>query len=274
MDKIDQAEYWNGDAGQRWVEFSDRLDSMLAPFADAVMEHANVKSVDDVLDVGCGAGILSQMVGKHAKSVLGLDISEPLISHAKARAIHLSNVDFISGDAGTKVLDTRKDLLVSRFGVMFFEDPVTAFSNLHENMNSGGRLVFACWQAPPKNMWAMAPLQVAMPFFKEVPTPPDPRAPGPFAFADADYVTEVLNASGWKNVEFSDWRGTVTLPGDDVAESASFMMEMGPLSRIMKAQDIEKAPVQAALISKLSEAADETGRVQMDAAVWIVCADA
>lgn len=274
MDKIDQAEYWNGDAGKRWVEFSERLDGMLAPFADAVLERANITANDDVLDVGCGAGILSQMAAKKANSVLGLDISEPLIAHSKIRAAHILNIDFMHGDAGTVTLNTPKDLLISRFGVMFFEDPIAAFSNLRTGMKSGGRLVFACWQAPNENMWAMAPLQAAVPFFKEAPTPPNPRAPGPFAFADPDYVTEVLTSAGWKNVGLHNWRGTVELPGDDVAESASFMMEMGPLSRIMKAQDIDKALVEAALISKLSEAADDAGRVNMSAAVWIVSADA
>ena len=274
MDKIDQAEYWNGDAGKRWVEFSERLDGMLAPFADAILERAHITSTDEVLDVGCGAGILSQMAATHAKSVLGLDISEPLIAHSKARASHLSNIEFMHGDAGAAKLDTPKDLLISRFGVMFFEDPVAAFSNLHKGMKSGGRLVFACWQAPSENMWAIAPLQVAMPFFKQAPTPPDPRAPGPFAFTDPDYVKEVLTTAGWRNVDLKNWRGTVELPGDDVAESASFMMEMGPLSRIMKAQDIDKSFVEVALISKLSEAADDAGRVHMSAAVWVVSADA
>lgn len=274
MDKIDQAEYWNGDAGKRWVEFSDRLDVMLAPFADVILERAHITPHDHVLDVGCGAGILSQMAAKDAKSVLGLDISKPLIAHSKRRAAHLTNLDFIQGDAGSVALSSGKDLLISRFGVMFFEDPVAALSNLHAGMNAEGRMVFACWQAPSENMWAMAPLQAAMPFFKEPPTPSDPHAPGPFAFADSAYVKDVLSTAGWKNVEFQNWRGTVELPGDDVAESARFMMEMGPLSRIMKAQNIDKAPVEAALISKLSEAANEKGRVNMDAAVWIVSADA
>mgnify|MGYP000144419548 CR=1 FL=1 len=143
MDKIDQGEYWNGDAGKRWVEFSDRLDKMMIPFADAIMERANISENDDVVDVGCGAGILSQMAAERANSVLGLDISEPLIAHSKTRAAHLSNIDFMHGDAGTTTLDTPKDLLISRFGVMFFEDPVAAFSNLHGNMKSDGRLVFA-----------------------------------------------------------------------------------------------------------------------------------
>jgi len=269
-----QSEFWNGEAGRRWVEQSSRLDAMLLPIAEQILLAANIQADEDVLDIGCGAGALSLMAAKMGRAVLGADISKPLIDLAWSRSEMIESVDFKQADASTLELDKKRDVFVSRFGVMFFSDPVSAFANIRRQIKPTGRMVFACWQAPAKNDWARAPLEAAMPFLKSAPTPPDPKAPGPFAFADTEYLSDVLMDAGWNNVELIDWKGNIRLPGDNPDESAAFMMEMGPLSKILKEQELDFGPVQQALVSKLSASADKDGRVDMQGAAWIVKATA
>lgn len=270
MDNEQQSDYWNGEAGQRWVTFSDRLDAMLGPFAELILNAANIKPDETVLDIGCGGGALSLIAAQAAQSVLGVDISQPLIGLAQERAKEIPSVTFRCEDAATISLDEKRDVVISRFGVMFFSDPVTAFVNIRNQVKPSGRMVFACWQSPMKNLWAKAPLEAAMPFFKEPPTQPEPHAPGPFAFADSEYLTDTLMDAGWKTVELTDWTGEIRLPGEDVEETAAFMTEMGPLSKIMKEQDLDEKRVQSALIEKLSKAANADGTVDMQGSVWIV----
>ena len=265
-----QSDYWNGAAGQRWVTFSDRLDAMLISFADLILEASNIKPNETVLDIGCGGGALSLLAAQRAQSVLGVDISKPLIGLAEKRAAGLAQTNFHCEDAATISLDEKRDVVISRFGVMFFSNSVSAFANIRKQVKPNGRMVFACWQSPLKNLWAKAPLEAAMPFFKEPPTPPEPHAPGPFAFADSEYLTDMLMDAGWKTVELTDWTSKIRLPGGDVEETAAFMMEMGPLSKIMKDQDLDEKRVQSALIEKLSGAANDDGTVDMQASVWIV----
>lgn len=270
MDNEQQSDYWNGEAGQRWVTFSDRLDAMLGPFAELILDAANIKPDETVLDIGCGGGALSLIAAQAAQSVLGVDISQPLIGLAQERAKEIPSVTFRCEDAATISLDEKRDVVISRFGVMFFSDPVTAFVNIRNQVKPSGRMVFACWQSPMKNLWAKAPLEAAMPFFKEPPTQQEPHAPGPFAFADSEYLTDTLMDAGWKTVELTDWTGEIRLPGEDVEETAAFMTEMGPLSKIMKEQDLDEKRVQSALIEKLSKAANADGTVDMQGSVWIV----
>lgn len=270
MGNQQQSEFWNGDAGERWVTFSDRLDAMLGPFADLILEASNIKPDETVLDIGCGGGALSLLAAEAAQSVLGVDISKPLIELAEKRAAGLAQINFHCEDAATISLDEKRDVVISRFGVMFFSDPVRAFTNIRKQVKPNGRMVFACWQSPMKNLWAGAPLEAAMPFFKTPPTPPEPRAPGPFAFAEAEYLTDTLIDAGWKAVELTDRTGKIRLPGEDAQETAAFMMEMGPLSKIMKDQGLDEKRVQPALIEKLNHAANDDGTVDMQASVRIV----
>ena len=270
MDNQDQSEYWNGDAGVRWVNFAQRLDAMLLPFAQSVLAQADIAPDEDVLDVGCGAGALSLMASKFARSVLGVDLSQPLIDLAWERSKMAQSVQFTRTDASSFTLVKKRDVALSRFGVMFFADPVSAFSNIRQQLTSDGRMVFACWQSPAKNDWAKAPLEAAQPFFKELPSPPDPKAPGPFAFADSEYLTDILMDAGWNAVELIDWTKPIQLPGRDAKETASFMIEMGPLSKIIKAQDLDFEDVQRALVERLRGKAKPDGTIEMQASVWIV----
>ena len=274
MPNQNQIDYWNGPAGQKWVDESTRLDRMLAPFAERVLSVAHLNNGEFVLDVGCGAGALSlkaaEQVG-NSKGVLGIDVSEPLLALAQRRADEVgAPARFLQADASQYVTDQAADAMISRFGVMFFDDPIAAFQNLRQSLRSGGRLTFACWQHLSQNDWAFAPLQAAMPFLKEPPEPTDPNAPGPFAFHDKDRLEGILSGAAWDAIEIEPVEIDMVLPGKDVEDSASFMLQLGPLSRLLKAQDVDPEPVKAALVDLMKQHQTESGAVAMKSASWLL----
>jgi len=277
MNNADQIEYWNGPAGQKWVDQSNRLDAMLAPFADKIIAAADLKSGESVMDIGCGAGALTLRAAAKvgaAHGALGVDVSAPLIALARARAAEAkAPARFELADASAFTAPDSVDIVISRFGVMFFEDPAAAFANIRQSVKPGGRLAFACWQALSLNDWALAPLKAAMPFFKEAPAPADPTAPGPFAFQDKDRVVGILSDAGWKNVTIEPAEQAIVLPGDDVETTARFMMQLGPLSRLLAAQGIDEVPVEAALIALMQDHTTPEGRIAMKSACWQVSGD-
>lgn len=277
MNNTDQIDYWNGPAGQKWVDQSARLDAMLAPFAEQVIARAAIGAGERALDIGCGAGAMTLMATRAAggeTGALGVDVSEPLLALARRRAQEAGlPALFELGDASEYVASKPADLVISRFGVMFFAEPAAAFANISRSVRPGGRAVFICWQALQANDWAFAPLQAALPFLPEPPTPADPTAPGPFAFQDKDRVAAILSEAGWQNVAVDAVEGDLTLPGEDVETSAGFMMQLGPLSRLMAQQEIDPAPVHEALAERLRGHQREDGRVAMASACWLVSAD-
>lgn len=275
MNNDAQIDYWNGPAGQKWVDQSNRLDAMLAPFADAALEAASIKQGERALDIGCGAGALTLRAADVAGSAasLGVDVSEPLLKLAKRRAADAgSSARFEQADASAFTTDQAFDLMISRFGVMFFEDPAAAFANIRQQICADGRMAFMCWQKLSLNDWAFAPLQAALPLLKEAPPQPDPHAPGPFAFADKDRLADILTSAGWKNVAIEPFETPVTLPGDDVEASAAFMLKLGPLSRLIAAQDLDPGPIEDALKSRLTREMGADGQVTMKSACWRVTA--
>lgn len=271
MDNSAQSDYWNGPAGQKWVRDADRLDSMLRPFAVAVAHAAGAGADARAIDIGCGAGALSLMLAEGGADVTGVDISAPLVELARRRAADGgATAKFEMADASAWRPAAPVDLVVSRFGVMFFADPVEAFRNIRACLVPGGKLAFACWQPMVLNEWMLAPLQAGLPFLKEVPAPMPPGTPGPFAFGDRAYLEGVLATSGWSGVKITPWEGLLELPGATPEETAAFMIEIGPLSRAMADQGIDPAPVRAALVQKVRELMGEAGRVRLQAAAWIV----
>lgn len=278
MTNESQIEFWNGPAGEKWVSQSQHLDSMLAPFAERVLDMAGVQRGQSVIDIGCGAGTLtlaSAQAAGHDGHVLGVDVSEPLISLAKRRAQDIgSSAQFELADASAYMFETKANLMLSRFGVMFFEDPVAAFTHLRTGLVPGGRLAFVCWQALPLNDWAFAPLQTARPFFKAPPMPADPTAPGPFAFSDKDRLGGILTDSGWKSVEIVPFETPIVIPGEDLQSNVEFMLQMGPVSRIMADQALDKAPIEAALAAFLEKSRSGEGKVTLNSACWSVSARA
>lgn len=275
MDNTAQIDYWNGAAGQKWVRDADRLDKMLRPFLDAVMDAAKPKAGEIVTDIGCGGGALSLAVAGKGATATGVDVSEPLIEVARRRAaVSAPGTRFVVADASEWTPEAAADLIVSRFGVMFFADPVRAFANIRKGAAPGGRLAFVCWRPLTENEWALAPIIAAMPFLREPPKPPEPGTPGPFAFGQREHIDRILTEAGWKHVRMSPWDGQIELPGATAPETAEFMMEIGPLSRTISEQGLDPEKIRAALVARVEGLADAEGRTRLKAATWIVEATA
>ena len=198
-----------------------------------------------------------------------------MLSLAKERAEQIgAKATFAETDATEFRSQLKFSGLVSRFGVMFFADPVKAFDNLRNQMEERAPLVFACWRAAPENEWVMLPFQAALGFLDGPPPTPEPRAPGPFAFAESDYVTHILDSAGWKNVWVEEWDGSVTMPGDDVSETAEFTLTIGPLARLIAEQGIDREKLKSKVIELLEEKVSSDDQVRLKAAAWIVTASA
>ncbi len=275
MDNTAQIDYWNGAAGQKWVREADGLDAMLLPFAHAVLDAAQPSLGEQVIDIGCGAGALTLLAAKNGAKLIGVDVSAPLIDLARLRAAATgSSATFQGADASAWKPPENLDLAISRFGVMFFADPVQAFSGIRAGMKPGGRLAFACWRPLLENEWALAPMAAAASLLKAPPAPPPPGSPGPFSFGDADHVRRVLAGSGWSNVRLAAWDGKIEMPGLNEDETAEFMLDIGPLSRAIAEQELDRSAVKAAIATRVRELSDATGRTSLKAAVWIVEASA
>ena len=271
----DQIERWNGPDADHWCDNADRYDAQLAPFLDAIVRAARIDG-ESVLDVGCGCGALSIAVAPHAARVVGVDISERLLAVARDRITNrgIRNVDFVVGDAQTWTGTPRFDVLVSRFGLMFFDDPERAFTNLRANLRTGARMVFASWQGLGEQEWLLLPALAAAPFLEPDTTPPT-SGPGMFALAEPGFVESLLTASGFGDVQLIDLRTTLSPGGPGtVADAVDFFAATG-LARAMLDGTTPAARADAitAVTEVLADHHDGTA-VHMSAAAWIVTATA
>ncbi len=275
MSNTEQIEFWNGETGKNWVAQADALDLLLQGVLDAVLARAQLKRDEQVLDIGCGSGVLTfaaqESVGDVGQA-LGVDISRPLIQSAQRRAqARKSRATFLEADAATWRAELLADAIVSRFGLMFFANPTAAFANIIQATNPGGRLTFACWRSPKENGMGGGMMKAVSHLFTPPDVKPDPLAPGPFAFADQTYVNTLLANAGWRDVQFEKWDGPLPLNGKDVHEIAAFLTGMGPIGRMMREQNIAIERVIDALVPFL-ETRNAGGQFALNGAAWIVSA--
>jgi len=272
----EQIRYWNEQGGPRWVQRQQQLDAQINPLGLVTMQRAGVKPGEHVLDVGCGCGQtaleLTERVGPNG-SVVGIDISQPMLARAHERqtALGLKNLAFLHADAQTYPFERERfDLIFSRFGVMFFDDPSVAFRNLRTALRSDGRLCFICWQALEKNEWVRVPLMAAARHVA-LPPPPPLGAPGPFAFADPDRVRSLLEAGGFKEASFTPHETALSMGGaTSVDEAVEFILEIGPISRLLETSDDDtRMRVAREIHAALSPDASRGG-VSLGGAAWIV----
>jgi SAM-dependent methyltransferase len=270
----DQKKFWDGPTGQKWVQYQADMDRNLADANAGVLRLAAAKPGERVLDIGCGAGqtsyLLAQAVGPNGH-VTGVDISTPLLGAARSHAP--KNAEFIHADAAFYPFKPDYDLIFSRFGVMFFDDPAEAFANIHQAAKPGARLAFVCWRPVPENAWVIAPAAAAQPFLPPSP-PADPLAPGPFAFADPRRVEGILTKAGFRNVKIEKLDGRMHL-GPSAENAALQMTNIGPLSRALNEVEDEavKDKVRAA-VTKVFEGMKKDGEVAPAIACWLVSAAA
>jgi SAM-dependent methyltransferase len=272
----EQIEHWNAAAGESWAALSDRLDRLVGPLGEVAMDTLALAGAEHVVDVGCGCGQttieLSRRIGEWGE-VLGVDVSVPMLGVAKSRAARagLANVRFLDSDAQTHPFDAGAAKAVfSRFGVMFFSDPVAAFTNIHHALSSSGRLAFVCWRTMSENPVMTVPMQAALPHLPEAPAAAaDPFAPGPFAFADRDRLFGILSGAGFHDIEIRPHDQPVTT--GDVEETIEISMRIGPLGRILREQPGLQPHVVDAIRDAVTPFSSAAG-VFFDSATWIVTA--
>jgi len=266
---------WQGRTGNKWADEWRRTDRAFTGLTDRLLGRASARPISHALDVGCGAGELTLALARghsHARLV-GIDISGELVTAARERAANLDNAGFEVADAAEwSRPDFTPDLIVSRHGVMFFDEPVGAFRHLASVATPDARLVFSCFRDRSENPWATQ-LAGLLPPGTIAPSLAD--APGPFAFADPGRVEEILLAGGWRDVAFEpvDFAYVAGTGEDPVADARSFFLAIGPAA----AAAAELAPAERAAftarLEKFLERQRDGALIAFPAAAWIVSAD-
>lgn len=269
---------WENAEGEHWATNADRFTRVLRHYGDLLVEALAPAAGERVLDVGCGNGDVALAVGTRVApdgAVLGVDLSPDMLAVARARAEHagLDHVEFVQADATIWHSPTGPlGAATSRFGVMFFDDPVAAFANLRASLAPGARLVFVCWQSLFDNEWMFLPAS-AVAEVLPLPVPADPHAPGPFAFADRDRVAGILDAAGYGGIEIDGVTAPVWV-GGDAEEAAGFLKTTG-MGRVLFA---EAAPeVVAEALARAADAVrphESAEGVELSGAAWLVHATA
>jgi ubiquinone/menaquinone biosynthesis C-methylase UbiE len=275
--EADQVTLWNEAVGDAWVEHADHFDETLQPFGDAAFDRLSLTPGDRVIDIGCGTGSTTLRIGEHVAPgrVVGVDVSAPMLAAARARiaTAGCSNVEFLELDVQESSLGRSEfDAAFSRMGVMFFPEPVRAFTRINESLVEGGRLSFVCFQSPPQNPFIVVPIMVAAGRLGV--GPPDPTQPNPFSFADPATVTRILQQAGFVDVVIEPGPTQADL-GDahDLPQLAKRLVEQNPsVSPAFTAAtpDVRAATVEAVVEALRPHVVDD--HLTMAAASWVVTA--
>lgn len=270
-----QLAYWNGAGSEMWVARQRQMDASLAPVSQALFAQAAPQAGERVLDIGCGTGdttlALAAMVGPSGH-VTGLDVSAPMLGLARSRTEGQANITLVLGDAAAHdFTGARADLLISRFGVMFFGDPVSAFATMRRGLRPGGRVVFACWQPPAANPWVAIPQRAVAKLLPPAP-PADPGLPGQFAFGDANRVSDILTGAGFTPPAFTPV--TVPMPlGRSLDDAVQRSSEFGNTGRLLAEQpESLRAAARAALRDAFTPHVQPDGMVMLPGRIWLVAA--
>lgn len=267
----EQTTLWNGPAGRAWIEAQQLLDQMFQRLEDMLVEEVSAASATRVLDVGCGTGgttlAVARLLGAKGTAV-GIDLSAPMIAVARARAERARTpATFVVGNAQDHVFERAEfDLLISRFGVMFFEDSVRAFANLRRAARDGAAMRFIVWRSAAENPFMTTAERAAAPFLPNLP-PRTPNAPGQFAFADRGRVHSILEESGWTEIDIRPIDVTCSLPARELSR---YVTRLGPVGMVLQEADERTR-------AKVSEAVDAAFQpyvhgeeVRFTAACWMV----
>jgi len=270
-----QIEFWNGLAGERWVRHQARLDRALAPFGEAALDRLEIAPGQAVLDVGCGTGqtllsIARRLAGQGR--VLGVDLSRPMLARARERTREQREIELLFADAAAYSFGQNFDAVFSRFGVMFFADPVLAFGALRQTLRASGQLGFVCWQAFEDNPWVHLPLVAARSLLNEPPLAVDPNAPGPFSLARPARIGEILSSAGYSEISIEAFRTPVLMSEEGVEAAVDFTFQTGPVARLLAEQPESVRELARERIREQLTPFATAGRVELEGAAWLVSA--
>jgi SAM-dependent methyltransferase len=268
---------WNGAAGHAWVEERTLLDRLFKPFEDLLVESVSSRSATRVLDIGCGTGSTTRAVARQIGApghCVGIDISGPMIAVARASAEreHLP-ATFIRANAQTHAFEPASfDMLISRFGAMFFDEPVRAFANLRRAATDDAELQLFVWRSAAENPFMTAAERAAASLVPDFPARDlDGRGPGQFAFADPDRVRSVLEKSGWDEIDVEPNDVQCAFPEKDLLR---YLTRLGPVGVMLQGLQED---ARARVIETVRAAFDPFVRgteVRFTAACWTVSARA
>jgi ubiquinone/menaquinone biosynthesis C-methylase UbiE len=270
-----QTKLWNGPSGHAWVETQELLDAMFKPFEDLLVEAVSAGSERQVLDVGCGTGSTTLAVARRlgAKGrCIGIDISEPMLTAARARAEREGTpASFIRANAQDHAFEPASfDMIISRFGVMFFDDFVQAFANLRRAAKDDAELRFIAWRSPSENPFMTTAERAAAPLLPNLPAR-QPDAPGQFAFADSRRVHRILEESGWTHIDIRPLDVPCTLPEKELVR---YLTRLGPLGVILHEADERTRTQVIETVRTAFEPYVHGAEVHFTAACWMVGARA
>jgi SAM-dependent methyltransferase len=270
-----QSEYWNTEGGARWVRTQPLMDALFARHGEIAMDAASLDRGESVLDVGCGCGDTTLTVARRVGlrgTVVGVDISAPMLEQAERRVAteRLPNVRFELGDVATHPLPEQHfDAVISRFGIMFFEDPPAAFGRIHRALKRGGRFAAVCWRRPDDNPWITTPRDAVAPFVKL--NPVDPAAPGPFSLASNDRVHSLLAGAGFDAIRIEPLDLPLTF-GRTEDEAAKLLVLLGPVGRALS-EETDEVRIRAIAAIATSIAPFRHGSyIEIASGAWLVTA--
>ncbi|MEU2069954.1 MULTISPECIES: class I SAM-dependent methyltransferase [Streptomyces griseus group] len=273
---IQQEQAWNGYEGEHWARHQERWDAVNEGFNASLLDAAAILPADAVLDIGCGAGATTRLAAHRAAEgrATGVDLSGPMLDRARAttRAEHLGNVTFEQGDAQVHPLAGRGfDVAISRYGVMFFADPVAAFTNIGGGLRPGGRMAFICAAGAEGNEWleALASLRDCLPVGDFGAT----GGPGMFSLADPARVEEVLKAAAFTCIRIRPAEAPGRW-GQGAGDAADFLFDSGPGRHLLQQVDTETGDrARRRLTETLRPYEDAQGVVWMRSSAWLVTAE-
>jgi SAM-dependent methyltransferase len=272
----EQVAYWNGPGGQRWVDRQQAQDEMLEPVSAILLDRAKSRPGERVVDVGCGCGATTRAFAEKvgaAGHVLGVDISAPMLQRARQVAPQGARVEFQLADASAYPFKPASfDLIVSRFGVMFFAEPAGSFANLRKALRPGGRLTFVCWREPRANPWLITPLQAA---YNHVPKLPEvgPEDPGPFSFASEARVHRILGGAGFSDIAMEACDLTLDVAiGNGLDAAVESALQIGPTSRALEGQPADIVAAVRRSIHEVLAPFAKGQAVVLPASIWVVTA--
>jgi SAM-dependent methyltransferase len=270
-----QRAFWNSEATRRWVTEQTRIDRMMAEVTDAALAAAAPRPGENVLDLGCGTGTTTLRLAEAVRPtgrVLGIDISEQQLALARQRmAAAGANVELVLDDAATHDLAPESfDLCFTRFGVMFFADPVAAFRNIRRAMKPSGRLLLVVFRSGAENPWATA-VVAAIGHLVPPPPLPGPEDPGPFSWSDTARVKRILNGAGFHDVVLTPLDLSFHLASDAI-EAAEFATFIGQGARLLQGQPDETLKAARVALAEFFKDHEGPNGVSLPGALWLVSA--